>query len=979
MKKIDIQKYKSYINNKAETEQKKIYIQNPKKLFLDRTIEKRFNNTTFINYNNLYLDNSNNLLNFKDNRKVPLQSKRVSTPKTMFTKINNYKVKKNRPKSSNAKKLPKLSNNNVFPLFSPSNYLSLETEKMNYEKFQLNKLVKNLEKELHHLQKENEVKDKLLNNNEKEITDIINNSNLLYEENDNKNNKYDVDSNNKQNNSSLNLYIKIKKEIKMFNNEIKEEEKKINELKHNILYTKAYENFLEKNLLEKQIKKISSLIDNALIIKENNIKKMKEINYIKSKINTQKNIINELKQKNDFLYENHKTLENEIKNNESNLLFKRDKVNRNIKEIKLLIKKNNKISQDKVIRHKLFRVKNNNPISINSSYLKKISELQKLVKFYKNQNEYSESIINKLIEQKKSSIESMQKGQHLKYSPSFLSLKPNNKSIDNKGKIVQENNTANKDKEEKIKKENDKDLNINTDEEKIEKLRIKYQKLKQEEKEQEEKFNECLEKVNKLNEYIMQQNINKENNDLNTGNEKNQNEIEFGIDENNPYYTENEDNQPEIENKFTSTQFNQFTYILFKNFESKGIVSEESNNKIIKPFIKVVNDNKLEIVQYPSEQFNFIVEEFTKIILDSINSENEYNHSLTKIFISALLINSECNTKKLIEYFSILFSYTRNYCDQEEKYLSKLRNKYRNQINKLIKCVNIYTENSKKEKNEEFSEYFPLIRIKEVIEENNINLKDKYVEFLFYFLKKFNDSKAKLEELKYSLLNDIMISIDNNKDEKIENKEKVENNKTEEIKETKEISYKDKSESKKSKENINIDTEKKDINNHEEKNAENKVNKSDNITTNNNIINTNKEIQNYESENINLKTSKDNSNKNFNSEKKVESNNNIDESMTEITNEEYIKQINEALGTIKDGIKKKNVTFSEFINDIKQNVQVDNNIIEFFTIDDFNEKLKDIGIIFSDLKLSCLCSKYSLPNDLRLLEMKKIEEDINSN
>ena len=230
MKKIDIQKYKSYINNKAETEQKKIYIQNPKKLFLDRTIEKRFNNTTFINYNNLYLDNSNNLLNFKDNRKVPLQSKRVSTPKTMFTKINNYKVKKNRPKSSNAKKLPKLSNNNVFPLFSPSNYLSLETEKMNYEKFQLNKLVKNLEKELHHLQKENEVKDKLLNNNEKEITDIINNSNLLYEENDNKNNKYDVDSNNKQNNSSLNLYIKIKKEIKMFNNEIKEEEKKINEL-----------------------------------------------------------------------------------------------------------------------------------------------------------------------------------------------------------------------------------------------------------------------------------------------------------------------------------------------------------------------------------------------------------------------------------------------------------------------------------------------------------------------------------------------------------------------------------------------------------------------------------------------------------------------------------------------------------------------------------------------------------------------------
>ena len=66
-----------------------------------------------------------------------------------------------------------------------------------------------------------------------------------------------------------------------------------------------------------------------------------------------------------------------------------------------------------------------------------------------------------------------------------------------------------------------------------------------------------------------------------------ENQIEFGIDENNPYFTDNEDNVPECHIKFTSSQFNQFTYILFKNFEAKFIVSDEANNKIIIPFNKL--------------------------------------------------------------------------------------------------------------------------------------------------------------------------------------------------------------------------------------------------------------------------------------------------------------------------------------------------------------------------------------------------------
>ena len=46
--------------------------------------------------------------------------------------------------------------------------------------------------------------------------------------------------------------------------------------------------------------------------------------------------------------------------------------------------------------------------------------------------------------------------------------------------------------------------------------------------------------------------------------------------------------------------------------------------------------------------------------------------------------------------------------------------------------------------------------MKDLLDNNEINLKDKYIEFLFYFLKKFDDPEAKLEDLKFSLLNEIV-------------------------------------------------------------------------------------------------------------------------------------------------------------------------------------------------------------------------------
>ena len=962
MKKIDIHKHKKY-KNIDETKIQKYILKNPKKIFRKNSGEKIFNNTAFYNYSNPYLNNSFNKFELKENSKIDVPKERIISPKKIFTKINTYKSKMSntRPQSSTGKQLPILLNSNIFPGFSPSNYLSLETEKLNQEKIQLNKLIKKLKTELYFLKKENEEKDELLNNKEEEINKIIINNNMIFGEEQNEKIKekknIGIEDNTLQNNSAYNLYLKIKKEINNFNNEIKEEEDKIKRLKHSIYYTKMYENNIESNVLEDHINQINSLMNSALKTREINGEKLKELYNINYKINIQKNIINELGKKQKYLYEDKDYLENEIKTIKNNLTNKKDQVIKNKKEIITLKKKNYNLTNDQVIKSQVYIHKNNNSqISVNSLYLQKITELKKIIYFYKNQNKYNESVIEKLKTQKKSLLESIKLAENIKYSSSFLSLKMNNNKTNDKNK---ENENNNKEESNVNEKEN-----TSNDEEKINQLRIRYKKVKDEEKRLEEKYKECQQKIKQLNEYIIQQNMNNENNNEgNIDDEKGQNQIEFGIDENNPYYTDNEDNQPDVHNKFTTSQFNQFTYILFKNFEAKNIVSDESKNKIIVPFIKLADDNKLNMVQYPSDQFDFVSEEYTKIILNSINSENNYNHLLTKIFVSALLFNSGCLIQKLVEYFNILFSYTRNYINEEEKYLDKLRNKYKEEIKNLIICINNYLENDKKEKKYEmFPTYFPLIKIKELIEKNNITLKDKYVEFLFYYLKKFNDNQAKLDELKYSLLNDILndknIKINENKEE--ENKQEKNDINTNNI-------INDKKENNEDITNANnIEDGNKDNNDNQ--------NNEDNTNKENKEKNNDKEIIENINDNNNIEEDK---NKNINAEKNSENNSKLEDSMTEITNDEYIKQLNDAIKLIKNGLKKKKFNFKDFVRDIKQNIEIENNVIECFTIDDFNEKLKRIGVVFSDLKLSCLCSKYSLPNELRLIEVKKLEEDIN--
>ena len=1034
-----------------------------------------------------------------------------------FTSYQDYNIFHSKPQTPKMRKIQRIkpqsaSYKRSFPDVvshlnrSMNNNSCLETEKLFQETYQIKKLIKQLQKKLDKITKENMKKDRQLSAKENIINDIIYQNNLQFNnDEDTKNNNYNINNSNIKYNrpgSAMNiLCFKIKKEIKKTINEICQEDFKLEKLKKTIYLTKTKELSIESKLYNEQINKINVLLENALQIKEQNDKKANELESLNQNIERQDIIIDNLIKENIELESQQEFLNNKLNKLQNDLKIKQEKAKMNDNELIILSKKNKNLSNDKIIQKQLGVYKMNTmPITLKTLYTGKVSSLKKSINFYKKQNKYLDDVLNKLKEQKKKLIDSNKHLDHkIKIDSNFIDntskLKPYQRPQTSKGEIKLDPNN-------------------------IENLRATYKTVRDEELKLEKKANIYYEKLKEINiEYEEKENIKKEEENK----PQNQNQLEFGIDETNPYYTDNEENIPESNIKFTSQQFNQYTYILFKNFEAKYIIGQEANNKVISPFSAMTKKNNYNRLTYPSTEFDEVVENFTKIIMKVLNSENEYNHILTKIFIGALLYNSECDINKLIEYFSILFSYTKDYSTEEEKYIEKLKTKYKKETKKLVECITSHILNDLTS-----SQYFSLFKMKDLLDNNEINLKDKYIEFLFYFLKKFDDPEAKLEDLKFSLLNEIVplgdttvhskafvnkekekeddtkkydldnienigikepednyVNIEENKEiifdldvnkenNRINKTEKSDNNREENIfeknkkknKKTKENSSvnKAKQESKKGnstpKSNNNKDNNeniKKDLNadlfedddnsksqNNEIDNDSNinnkaKIDDNDDIKENgdsdylgenskdldinnssqkeknkeNNIFNGKNELKEKENSNRITDNKKDkdkkrpisakkyredeidNENKdptpkisNGNEEEtnkiinnkteggKNKTNDNEDDSVTEITNEDFIRHIKESLKFIQTGLDSNNLDFISFIKDNIKKKIIDGEEFEYINIEDLNEKLNEVDVILSDLQLSCLCSKYSLPDELRLINVMSFQKSL---
>ena len=1066
----------------------------------------------FYSTKNKYSNINNNITSSQN---FNLFSVKPQTPKMR-------KISRIKPQSASYKKsLPDVSSYLNRSMYSNN---CLETEKLYQETYQIKKLVKQLQRQLDKITKENHKKDRQLNAKENLINDIIihNNNMQLNNEEDDKNN-YNYNfleiKFNKPNTAMGILIFKIKREIKTIINEINQENIKLENLKKSLYLSKTKELNIESFLYNEQINKINLLIGNALEIKEQNDIKLEEFESLNQNLERQEIIIDNLTRDNIALESQQEFLNIKLEKLQNDVKAKIEKAKKNDNELNILSLKNKNLSNDEIIKKQIFTTKIDGiPISMKSLYTGKVSSLKKSINFYKRQIKYTEDILNKLKEQKKKLIDS---------NKSFdQKIKIDSKFIDNTSQIK----TYQRPKTSKV------DLRTVNNQDNIEKLRKEYKKAREEELNFEKKANIYYDKLKEIN--INYEEKEKENEKKVEEDKKAQNQLEFGIDETNPYYTENEENIPESNIKFTSQQFNQFTYILFKNFEAKYIIGKEAKDKVINPFSEIIKKNNYNRLNYPSNEFDEVVEHFTKIIMSVLNTENEYNHTLAKIFIGALLYNSECDINKLIEYFSILFSYTKDYSKEEKKYIEKLKTKYKKETKKLVECITSYILNDLTA-----SPYFSLFKMKDLLDNNEINLKDKYIEFLFYFLKKFNDPEAKLEDLKYSLLNEIVplgdttvhskafvnkekeednenidldnldhinekkeifnndiINIEENKEINFDLDKNKENNKTEKSNQNKEenIFEKNKKKNKNSQENSSVNKAKQeskkdnstpkenisdknvrkrlnadlfdnngkienndsqnngstinnmakinDIEDNKEnndsdylgenskdmkinniigeggkekengdknKNIQNKnedikdnINQIDDTEENkNNILNktpkektnsqqisdNNKEgkktppsVKKYQEDEIAKKTDskptdeneKNNISNNKTDGEKNKTNENEDDSVTEITNEEFIKQIRDSLSSILNALENNSLEFMNFIEDSVKKIKIEDEEYDYINIEDLNEKLVGIDVILSDLQLSCLCSKYSLPNELRLINVKIFEKNL---
>ena len=1101
-----------------------------------------------------------------------------SNASNIFPSSNNFNIFSIKTQTPKIKKVSRIKPQSAFykKLFpDPPNILSksmysnscLEAEKLYQETYQIKKVIKNLQYQLYKVTKENRKKERQLSAKENEINKIIiKNNELNNEDEEDKNNYYNFISNNSnineiklnKQNSAVNILIsKIKREIKAIQNETQKENDKLDDMKKSLFMTKSKELSIESNLYREHIKKIKVLIENSIEIKEQNDNKMEEFESLKENLDRQNLIIDNLTRENIFLENQQDSLNAKLEILQNDLKAKIEQAKKNDNELNILSIKNKNLSKDKLIQKQFNSLNEENfPISLKSLYSGKVSTLKKNINFYKKQIKYSEEMLNKLKDQKKKLIDSNPNlQQKIKIDPNFMGRTPisvkSHKRPQSSISISKEN------------KLDEKDL--------ILKLRKDYKKIREEELKLEKKANIYYNKLKEINISLLEEKDKKSEMEE----KKSENQLEFGIDETNPYYTDNEENIPESNIKFTSQQFNQFTYILFKNFEAKFITSNEATNKIINPFLSMIKKNNYEKISYPSTEFDEIIEHLTKIILKVLNSDNEYNHTLTKIFIGALLYNSDCDINKLVEYFTILFSYTKDYSIDEKKYIEKLKTKYKNETKKLVECITSYILNDLTS-----SQYFSLFKMKDLLDNNQINLKDKYIEFLFYFLKKFDDSEAKLEDLKYSLFNEIVplgdtsmhskAFVNKNEEEendnidldKIENllnneKNEMNNNENINIEENKEFDFdldkykendinirtnktepnkeenifeknqkkekiiednnnsinKLKQESKKDSDiidnikdienindNIDINKEngigkklnadlfedidyaknKNNINNDSNINNEAKINGNEHEDIKNNVdnndsdyveenmknlgINNSKndknskdkninDILNLENQEINQKKEEELSNKNEKEKEKGIENDNINnisteklihnqrvnteegkksqilnkkieiekekekeiekedekslkqkeknishnsnksnkidteknkfnesenenESVTEITNEDFIKHIKDSLNLIQTALEENSLDFINFIEDNVRKIKLDGKLYDYINIEDLNDKLIGIKVVLSDMQLSCLCSKYSLPDELRLIDVKNFEKSL---
>ena len=227
-----------------------------------------------------------------------------------------------------------------------------------------------------------------------------------------------------------------------------------------------------------------------------------------------------------------------------------------------------------------------------------------------------------------------------------------------------------------------------------------------------------------------------ENNNNNKNNLPNINNLVKEKSDDNKLLPENKN-----DNSLSNEEFTEFTYILIKNFESKKISEETARQKIIMiPSTKdPLDDNKF-------------IEQMSFNIMKSVHCDHAESLEKVKKWLVTLFNLCSKDQKKVTENFLTLFNNITIYTPDQEILLGKkVKKSFMNKKEEINKKYESYKDS-----------YVTFDFMKKLIEEEKIIIKDEYVQYLFFEMKRFEDPSRSLYDLKMKNLYDIL---DNNENE----------------------------------------------------------------------------------------------------------------------------------------------------------------------------------------------------------------------
>ena len=227
----------------------------------------------------------------------------------------------------------------------------------------------------------------------------------------------------------------------------------------------------------------------------------------------------------------------------------------------------------------------------------------------------------------------------------------------------------------------------------------------------------------------------------------------------------------------SNLNMNEFLYVLKKCFESQLINIEDITNKILKAdffnILKTNNKSNYNIF------INKISENFCKLLkIVKIKDKNDIL-SFVQTFLFNNYIENGSNIdefrKAFINTFKEIYIYDKN---SEEKYIKPLAKYFKDKIDKLKKEFEFIDLNQ--------SGKISFIALKKVIEKLKINIKNDYLEYMIFFMKRasINDNdninNYSLKDLNYKIFLEKISSILNSNDDldisDISNLSEIENN-----------------------------------------------------------------------------------------------------------------------------------------------------------------------------------------------------------